>query len=258
MVEFLTCEDGETIAYSRLKGKGGDRPGVVFLHGFMSDMAGAKALALEEYCAREGLDYVRFDCTGHGQSSGAFERGTIGRWSQDVVTVLDQLTEGPQILVGSSMGGWLMILAALQRKTRIAGLIGIASAPDFTEKLMWDELSDDIKHTLQTEGIWYMPSNYCNGPITTYPIAMNLIEEARRHLLLDAPIALTCPVMLLHGMKDEDVPWRISEKLAARLESKDVEIALIKSGDHRLSEPEYLALLQRKLGEMVRKVTDGY
>ncbi len=228
---ILTRPDGATIAYHALEGK---TPGVIFCGGFKSDMTGTKALALEAYCRETGRAFVRFDYFGHGGSSGAFEDGTIGRWTDDAVAVIDEVAEGPQVVVGSSMGGWIMLLAALARPLRVAGLVGIAPAPDFTDDLMWDAFPPEIRATLERDGVYHEPSQYSDEP---YTITMTLIEEGRRHLLLGQPIAVTCPVRILHGMNDPDVPWRHSLKLIDALQSEDVTVTYVKSGDHRLSEP---------------------
>jgi len=248
VAETLTREDGATIAYRRLAAKRGgadDRgwPGIIFLGGFMSDMTGTKATALESFARDRGQAFVRFDYLGHGRSSGRFEQGTIGRWAEDAVAVLDHLSEGPQILVGSSMGGWIMLLAALARPARVAGLVGIAAAPDFTEDMLAG-LSPEARESLERHGAYREPSDYSDEP---YLITRSLIEDGRRHLLLRGPIALHCPVRLLQGMADRDVPWQTAIRLAESLESSDVELTLIKTGDHRLSEPQDLARLMRIL-----------
>ncbi|MFQ5467625.1 MAG: alpha/beta fold hydrolase [Kiloniellaceae bacterium] len=240
----LARPDGARIAYHvrSARESGARLPGVVFLGGFMSDMTGGKALALEAGAARRGQAFVRFDYLGHGASSGRFEDGTIGRWADDAVAVLDELTEGPQILVGSSMGGWLMLLAALARPGRVAGLVGIAAAPDFTETLMWRAFPPEVRETLAREGVYYEPSDYGEAP---YPITMTLIEEGRAHLLMERPIGIPCPVRLIQGTADPDVPCQLSLDLMERLDSTDVEVTLIKGGGHRLSEPADLARLTR-------------
>ncbi len=240
--EILPRPDGTAIAYHKIapgetKNKG---PGLVFLGGFMSDMTGTKAMALDAFTAERGQAFVRFDYLGHGASSGHFEDGTIGRWAEDAIAVLDNVAEGPQILVGSSMGGWIMLLTALARPERVAGLIGIAAAPDFTETLLWQKYSPEIRETLKRDGVYYEPSDYGEEP---YPITMTLIEEARAHLLLDRPIPITCPVRLIHGTTDADVPCQVSLDLRERLESRDVEVTLVEGGDHRQSEPDELARL---------------
>ncbi len=227
--DILIRADGATIAYHKTPGKS---PGVIFLPGFMSDMGGTKACALEAACRATGRACLRFDFFGHGQSSGAFREATVGRWREDAVAVIDALAEGRQVLVGSSMGGWIMLLAALDRPERIAGLVGIAPAPDFVEDLMWAQFSDEIKATLARDGVYYEPSQYSDEP---YAITRKLVEEGRNHLLLGDTVPLDCPVRILQGMADPDVPWRHALKLVDALRSDDVELVLVKNGDHRLS-----------------------
>jgi pimeloyl-ACP methyl ester carboxylesterase len=236
---------GDTpLAYRALDGKG---PGVVFLGGFHSDMTGSKAAYLAEWCAARGRAYLRFDYSGHGASGGRFEEGTIGRWTSDAASALQGLTQGPQILVGSSMGGWIALLLALRHPERVAGLIGIAAAPDFTEELMWAEFPASVRDQIQRDGLWMRPSAYGDA----YPITRALIEDGRQHLILDGPIALEMPIRLLHGQEDPDVPWRHSLRIAERVTGRDVEVTLVKDGDHRLSTPENLALLGRSLGALL-------
>lgn len=236
---MLKRPDGATIAY-RLRP--GQSPGVVFLGGFMSDMSGTKAEALDRFCAARGQAFLRFDYFGHGASSGAFKDATVGRWKDDALAVLDQLTDGPQVLVGSSLGGWIMLLAALARPARARALVGIAAAPDATEDLMWAELTPDAREAVMRDGFVRLPSQYSPEG---YIFTRTLIEEGRRHLVMRTPIPLTCPVRLLQGMQDRDVPWRTSLALAEKLESRDVTVTLIKDGDHRLSTEANLALLMR-------------
>lgn len=237
--------DGVSLAYYRLLGK---NPGVIFLGGFTSDMTGIKATALERWCQGRGQAFVRFDYSGHGASSGQFADGVIGRWTEEALTVLDQLTEGPQILVGSSMGAWLMLLMALKRPKRIAGLLGLACAADFTEYLLWERLDEPFRQRLQRERVISLPSPYGEP----YIIAMNLIEEAAQHRLLNRKeLPITCPVRLIHGMGDADVPWRTSLQIAEKLTSADVRLILIKDGEHTLSRERDLSLLTRTLGEML-------
>jgi pimeloyl-ACP methyl ester carboxylesterase len=243
---ILTCEDGATIAYRRRTGTG---PGILFLGGFMSDMNGTKAGFLDKYAAARGRAYVRFDAFGHGASSGDFNEATVGRWRADAVAVLDRLTEGPQILVGSSLGGWLMLLAALDRPARVAGLVGIAAAPDATEALMWRQFPPDIQAKLLRDGFVDMPSEYSDRP---YRFTRKLIEEGRRHLVMNAPLPISCTVRLLHGMEDPDVPWRTSLDLGQHLAGGDVEVTMVKDGDHRLSRPRDLDLLARTLDGLTR------
>jgi len=240
----LACGDA-TIAYRHTPGRG---PGIVFLGGYMSDMTGTKALALEAWARRRGQAFTRFDYQGHGASSGRFEDGTVGTWAADAVAVLDAVTSGPQVLVGSSMGGWIMLLAALRRPERVAALVGIAAAPDFSEDLMWDAFDTDVRAILRRDGKWYRPSQYFDDP---KPVTLRLIEEGREHLLLRGPIGFAGPVRLLHGMADPDVPWQTSLRLADALAGDDVRLTLVKDGDHRLSREPDLALLCRTVDELL-------
>jgi len=242
---ILARPDGATIAYHRLAG---DTPGIVFLGGFRSDMTGTKALFLEDYCRRRGRAYVRFDYFGHGASSGEIALGTIGRWREDAIAVIDSLTAGPQILVGSSMSGWIMLLAALARPERIAALIGIAGAPDFTEELLWPRLTPAQRAEIMERGSVVLPSAFDPAG---YLYTRALIEDGKRHLLLRAPIALDMPVRLLHGLADESVPWQLSLRLAQRLASRDVAVTLVKDGDHRLSTEPDLARLAQTLDALI-------
>lgn len=240
-----------TIAYrhtpARSPGRG---PGILFCGGFMSDMTGSKALALEAWAVRQGLACTRFDYQGHGASSGRFEDGTVGLWAEDALAVLDHVTQGPQILVGSSMGGWIALLTALKRPERVAALVGVASAPDFTEDLIWDALSPEAHAALLRDGAWYRPSQYFEEP---KPVTLALIEDGRRHLLLRGPIRFGGPVRLLHGMADPDVPWQTSLRVAEALTSTDVRVTLVKDGDHRLSRDADIALLCRTVGDLVQE-----
>jgi len=203
-------------------------------------MGGTKAVALAEHCRGRGHSFLRFDYFGHGASSGDFREGSIGRWAGDALAVIDRLTQGPLILVGSSMGGWIALLAALARPDRVRGLIGIASAPDFTEDLIWNRLSAEQGRRFQASGELSAPSAYESELI---PITYRLVEEGRRHLLLRRPLALTCPVRLLHGMQDPDVPYQTSLRLARNLTGTEAVVELIEDGDHRLSRPQDLVRL---------------
>jgi pimeloyl-ACP methyl ester carboxylesterase len=246
----LIGADGTRLAYRRVAVRAGDRrPGIVFLSGFASDMSGTKGVALEAWARKRGQALLRFDYTGHGQSSGAFRDGTIGRWTEDALAALDRLTEGSQILVGSSMGGWIMLLVALARPRRIAGLVGIAAAPDFTEDLMWAQMAEPARARLMTEGVILLPSQYQDAPME---VSRVLIEDGRRHLLLRRDIDIHCPVRLLHGMADPDVPWSTSPRLAERLTSADVTVTLIKDGDHRLSREQDLRRMYAAIEELSR------
>ncbi len=228
--------DGIDLAWARLPGRS---PTVVFLPGFRSHMQGDKALHLLRLCTETGQAMLRFDYSGHGASAGRFEDGTIGAWAAEALTVIDRLAQGPLILVGSSMGGWIALLAARARPARVAGLVGIAAAPDFTETLMWQAMAPSERARLMHDGIIHVPSEY-SDPL---PITRALIEDGRKHLLLHAPIPLCCPVRLLHGQRDPDVPWETSLRLGERISAGDVRIILVKDGDHRLSRPQDLALL---------------
>lgn len=243
---ILARADGASIAYHRLAGH---NPGVVFLHGFRSDMDGGKALALEAHCRANGRGFLRFDLFGHGKSSGAVEDGTIGRWADDAESVISELTEGPQILVGSSLGGWIALLAALRLRHRIAGLVGIAAAPDFTEDLMWGGFTPEQKRQMVEQGHVVLPN--CYEPENPWTIPRRLIDEGRNHLLLRDAVNLECPVRLIQGQKDADVPWQTALRLADCLSSSDVEITLVKDGDHRLSRDQDLARLVRVVNDLL-------
>ncbi len=246
--QILAREDGASIAYHRLRGR---TPGVVFMTGFMSDMSGGKALALEAFCRRRGQAFLRFDYQGHGCSSGEFADGHIGIWTDDAIAAVDQLSEGPQVLVGSSMGGWIMLLTALSRTDRVAGLIGIAAAPDFTEDVLPKELTAEQMAAIESEGKIVMPSQYEDD----YIITKTLIEEGRKHLLMHRPIPLDCPVRLIHGMGDQSVPWQTALELQERLASADVEVTLVKSGDHRLSADGDMTRMLRTLDALLDQLS---
>jgi pimeloyl-ACP methyl ester carboxylesterase len=246
----LSGDNGGTIAYHSIPGKS---PGVIFLSGFMSDMTGTKAMHLDGFCRARGQAYLRFDYFGHGASSGSFAEGTIGRWADDAVRVLDEVTEGPQVLVGSSMGGWIMLLTALRRPERIAGLLGLASAPDFTDDLIEPGLTAEQRAFLDERGFIEMPDCYGGDP---YPITRTLLEDGRANLVLRRTMGLDMPVRLIHGMKDEDVPWQTSLRTAQMLRSADVEVTLVKDGGHRLSEPDDLKRLDATLEVLLTRI-DG-
>jgi len=240
--------DGASVACIRTPAAPGDRrPGVMFCGGFVSDMTGTKATYLEEACRRRGQAYVRFDYLGHGQSSGRFEDGTIGRWAEDAIAVLDAVADGPQVLVGSSMGGWIAVLAAMARPDRIAGLVGVAAAADFTEDLIRAVLDDAARAALARDGVWYRPSDYDEQP---QAITQRLLDEGRDHLVLRAPVPIECPVRLLHGIDDPDVPWRQSLRLAEAIAGGDVRLTLVKNAGHRLSRDQDLALIAAAVAEL--------
>lgn len=223
-------------------------PTVLFLNGFRSDMNGEKVLFLENLCCMEGLGFLAFDYSGHGQSSGKFEEGTISQWLTDSLDIIDHISQKPIILVGSSMGGWLAHLVALQRLDSVIGLLGIASAPDFLEELMWQKFSSSQQTEVKNQGWTVLPTEYNDEGWT---ITKNLIEDGRMHLLLDKPIPLTIPIRYLHGLKDASVPASYSHKLVDLVTSQDVRLTLIKSGDHRLSREEDKRMLWVLLQELV-------
>jgi pimeloyl-ACP methyl ester carboxylesterase len=243
-VQRLARPDGNTIAYAATQGRA---PTVVFLGGFRSDMTGTKALALEVWAKKAGHAYLRFDYLGHGQSSGRFEDGTIGRWLDDSLAAIDQLTAGMLVLVGSSMGGWLSLLVARARPERLAGLVLIAAAPDFTERMLMAGLSAEDRTRLQREGRLERPSQYSPEPSV---FTWQLVEEGRNHLLLDKELSLPCRVRLLHGQSDPDVPWEYSLQIARHLEAPEVITTLVKGGDHRLSTPADIARLIATVEEL--------
>ena len=234
--------DENRIAYQK---QGGEAPGIVWCGGLKSDMNGTKASELAEWALTQGRAFVRFDYFGHGASTGRFRDGTISRWVEDTIQVIDTLTQGPQILVGSSMGGWTALLAALARPERVKALVLIAPAPDFTEKLMWAGFDEQIRQTIMEEGIYHQPSDY-DEP---YEISRVLILDGRKNLLLDGPIPITAPVRILQGQQDTSVPWQHALLLVEKLESTDVTCQLIKDGDHSLSRPQDIARLKQAISE---------
>ena len=237
--------EGVELAWALLPGRG---PTIVFLPGFKSDMAGSKATHLRDWAATQGRAMLRLDYAGHGASGGAFEDGTIGSWTEDASAVISARTQGPVLLVGSSMGGWIALLLARAIPDRIAALVGIAAAPDFTETLLWNGLNAAERANLLADGYIERPSIYGKNP---YRFTRALIEDGRHHRLLDGPIPLTCPVRLLQGQRDDDVPWPTALRIAEQLASDDVEITLVKDGDHRLSRPQDLALLTRTVAALL-------
>jgi pimeloyl-ACP methyl ester carboxylesterase len=248
-LKFLKLERGSSdfIAYNRLNKKNKNLPEILFLGGFHSDMTGTKATFLESICEKRDHTYTRFDYFGHGASSGSFAQGTIGQWLSDPLAMIDEVTQGPVILVGSSMGGWLMTLAALARPTCVRALIGIASAPDFTEELIWASLNESHRKDFMRQGMIQTPSQYEEEG---FPITLQLIEEGREHLILPKDIDIHCPVHLIHGEADKDVPWAFSSRLAQRIKSPEVTLTLIKNGDHRLNSPLALGRLSSLLEEV--------
>ncbi len=238
----------ERLAYAW---RGGAGPGVVWLGGFRADMEGTKAQAVDAWAARAGRSCLRFDYYGHGRSSGDFLQGTISRWKDDALAVLDALTTGPQILVGSSMGGWIAMLAAKARPERVAGLLLIAPASDFTEDLMWEQMPEEARRAIVQNGVWQRESIHAEE---CYPITRALIEDGRWNLILDERYTLPFPVRILQGMDDADVPWPHALKLARAIDG-DVTVTLVKNGDHRLSTPSDLKLLERTLDALLEDVS---
>jgi pimeloyl-ACP methyl ester carboxylesterase len=263
--QFLTIGTGSASRRVAVRAQPGRAPGLFWLGGFNSDMKGTKAEALARWAAATGHACVRFDYSGHGESGGVFTDGTIGRWLEESRAVFEAFCRGPQVVVGSSMGGWLALLLARALNERnggerpdarvephqntgpsIAGLILIAPAVDFTELLMWQKFPRSVKREIEQKGVWARPSAYSDQP---YLITRDLIEDGRRHLLLDRMIEPGCPVRILQGVKDPDVPWTHATELVSRIARDDVVLTLVKDGDHRLSRPEDLDRLRAAVAE---------
>ena len=239
-IQHLTCRGGETLAYRRVDGDG---PTVVWIGGFRSDMEGTKALALDAAARKRGWDYVRYDHFAHGQSSGDWRKATIGRWREDAICMIDSL-QGPVVVVGSSMGGWVALLLALARPGRMAGLVLINPAQDFTERLMWPGLADHERHTILRDGeIVIVEEGPPGEGLGEYVLTLTMFEEGRDWLLLGAPLPIAAPVHILQGRADDVVPWRHTTALVERLTGGDVRLDLIEGGDHRLSAPDDLERL---------------
>ena len=234
-----------------VRSRPGAAPGLFWLGGFKSDMKGTKALALDAWAAEHGRACVRFDYSGHGESGGDFVEGTIGRWLEEALAVFEQFCAGPQVVIGSSMGGWMALLLAREVKRRqtkasLAGLVLIAPAPDFTEELMCKGFSREARREIEDKGVWHRPSEYGEP----YPITKNLIDEGRNHLILGAAIDVGCPVRILQGAQDPDVPWQHAMRLTHRLPADDVVLTMIQDGDHRLSRPQDIARIIAAVAEM--------
>jgi pimeloyl-ACP methyl ester carboxylesterase len=253
--EFLNAGHGDAPRRIAVRRRSGALPGILWLGGFKSDMGGTKAAALDRWAHAHQRSCVRFDYSGHGESSGKFTDGTIGRWLEESIAVCDAFCRGPHVVVGSSMGGWLALLLARELLRRrppadctmsIAAMVLIAPAVDFTEELMWKRFPAKVKRALETDGVWARPSSYSTEP---YTITAGLIEEGRRHLLLGGLIETRCPVRILQGIADPDVPWSHAVELVSRLAQDDVVLSLIKDGDHRLSRPEDLDRLIAAVSE---------
>ncbi len=243
MTDFLETAAGRRLAHVKTPGKG---PGVVFLGGFNSDMEGTKALFLEDWARRRGRAFLRFDYSGHGQSSGAFTEGCIGDWADDAAAVVNALTEGPQILVGSSMGGWISLILATRMKEKICGIVGIAAAPDFTEDGMWAGFSPEQRADLMERGQVSLPSEYGEP----YIITRRLIEDGRNHLVLRKPLPLPFPARFLQGTEDADVALSVPLRLIEHATGPDIRLTLVKGADHRFSSPECLELVAQSVEEV--------
>lgn len=244
MSTYLDTPNGRRIAYARQPGEG---PGVVFLGGFKSDMTGTKALHLQDWATRRGRGFLRFDYSGHGDSSGLFEEGSIGDWAEDARHAIEALTEGPQILVGSSMGGWIALLLARAMPHRVAGLVTIAAAPDFTERGFWAGFAEDQRQTVLRDGRIELPSDYADSP---YVITRRLIEDGRDHLVLNQPLRLDMPVRMLQGTADADVPMSWALDMLDHADGADIRLLLVKGADHRFSTPECLRAIEAQIDEI--------
>jgi pimeloyl-ACP methyl ester carboxylesterase len=250
---FIEVGNGADQRRIAVRSRPGNPPGLFWLGGFHSDMKGTKALALDAWAAEQGRACVRFDYSGHGESGGAFVDGTIGRWLEESIAVFQKFCSGPQVVIGSSMGGWMALLLAREiaknpGNATPAGLVLIAPAPDFTEQLMWNGFPREIQQEILTKGVWLRPSPYGDG--APYPITRTLIEEGRNHLLLGNSIDVGCPVRILQGAQDSDVPWQHAFALAHRLPAEDVVLTMIQDGDHRLSRPQDIARIIAAVAEM--------
>lgn len=248
--EYLSTPQGRTIAYHR---SAGVSPGVVFLGGFKSDMEGTKAVHLEAWARRTGRAFLRFDYSGHGQSSEAFTDGTIGAWAADAMAAIGELTEGPQVLVGSSMGGWISLLCARAMPEKVAGLVTVAAAPDFTEDSMWAGFDDAQRDALFEKGEVALPSEYGEP----YVITRRLIEEGRENLVLRAPLNLPFPVRFLQGTADADVEMSVALRLLEHAEGPDMRLTLVDGADHRFSDADCLALIEASVEEVIDRAAAG-
>ncbi len=246
----ITVGSGEGSREIAVLQREGGRPGLFWLGGFRSDMTGSKATAIDAHAAANGLAATRFDYSGGGQSGGRFEDGTISRWLEEARAVFDSFAEGPQIVIGSSMGGWIALLLAeaLRETARIQGLILLAPAVDMTRTLMWGTWSKSARKAFEATGIHLLPNAYSGAPD---PITRALIEDGDRHLFGDRLIEVGCPVHILQGMQDKDVPWRHAQALVTRLASDDVVLTLVKDGDHRLSRPEDIERLSAAIDGLI-------
>jgi pimeloyl-ACP methyl ester carboxylesterase len=250
--KFLDVGTGVAVRSIAARCRIGANPGLFWLGGFKSDMKGIKAEALDLWARDHGRAMTRFDYSGHGESGGNFTDGTIGRWLEESVVVFDTCCRGPQVVIGSSMGGWLALLLACELARRgdanasVIALVLVAPAVDFTEELMWKRFPPEVRRGIEANGVWQRPSQYSDEP---YPITHNLIEEGRKHLLLDGMIETGCPVRILQGVQDPDVPWHHAVELTSRFARDDVVLTLVKDGDHRLSRPEDIERLIAAVAE---------
>jgi pimeloyl-ACP methyl ester carboxylesterase len=251
-LKFLSVGTGIAARRIAVRSRPGAAPGLFWLGGFKSDMRGTKAEALDQWARDHGRAMTRFDYSGHGESGGSFTDGTIGRWLEEGLAVFEACCRGPQIVIGSSMGGWLALLLVrelarrAQHEPGVASLVLVAPAVDFTEELMWKRFPPEVKREIEDTGVWARPSEYSDEP---YPITRGLIEEGRRHLLLGGMIETGCPVRILQGVQDPDVPWQHAVELTSRFARDDVVLTLVKDGDHRLSRPEDIERLIAAVAE---------
>ncbi len=245
MTEYLTSPQGRRLAFNRSPGKG---PGVVFLGGFKSDMEGSKARFLEDWARAQGRAFLRFDYSGHGVSGGDFEAGCIGDWRDDARAVIESQTEGPQVLVGSSMGGWISLLLARERPGRVAGLVTIAAAPDFTVTTWDNELTEGERAIVRRDGKVQVPSDYADQP---YVFTARLFEDGARQRVMDSPLDLPFPTRLLQGTADKDVLPQVAISLLNHATGSDIRLTLVKGADHRFSTPECLAMIAAAVAEVV-------
>ena len=252
MPAYLICADKSRRAYVQNTG-GRDKIGLIFFAGHGSDMGGTKALALESYAKSHDLPFLRFDYFGHGASDGAMHEGVISLWLEDCLRFIDQKTTGRQIIIGSSMGGWLMLLAAVRRVERIAGLIGIAAAPDFTHRLIWEQLGITGQKRLKKEKFIDLPNPYAEGEYVTYPY--ELIKDGRRHLVLGRPIEIDVPIILHHGLADKEVPSYMAWEIAKYVTSQNVKIIADKTADHRYSKAENIEAVLRSVTDMYQTLS---
>lgn len=255
MINFFAYESShygaQKLAYTQ---RGGKTPGLIFLPGFNSDLTGTKAEAVDTWAAQHGHACLRFDYFGHGQSSGLFRDGTLSGWREEVTAIIDQLTAGPQILIGSSFGGFMATLAALDRPDRVAALVLIAPAFDMTERLMRAELTEDDHQSLARDGFVQRHSAYDDEG---YPITKKLLDDGQAHCILNQPIKLNIPVRILHGQQDDAVPWQLSQEFADQCVSTDIELHFFKSGDHRLSNDSEIAALAAMLTRLTDQIGDA-